>query len=101
MTVAPDLLLAILAMGLATYLCRAAGFFAMGFVRMTPRVEAWLQAIPISVVVAILAPAAASGKPPEMLGILAALAVRQLSGNDFLGVGAGVAMVALARFLLA
>ncbi|MEM7223691.1 MAG: AzlD domain-containing protein [Pseudomonadota bacterium] len=101
MSPSPDLLIAFLAMGLVTYVCRAAGFFAMGWVRLTPRVEAWLQAIPLAVVVAILAPAAASGRPPELLGILAAFIARQLSGNDFAGVGAGVAAVAVARYLLA
>ena len=100
MSPSPELLFALLAMGLVAYLCRAAGYFAMGFVRLTPRVEAWLVAIPLAVVVAILAPAAASGRPPELVGILAALAARWLSGNDFLGVGAGVGAVALARALL-
>ena len=105
MSLAPDptseLALAILAMGAAAYLCRAVGFFAMGFVRLTPRVEAWLAAIPMSVVVAILAPAALSGRLPELCGIAAALGARWISGNDFLGVGAGVGAVALARLLLA
>jgi branched-subunit amino acid transport protein len=50
MSVRADVLLAILLLGIASYTCRAGGFFLMRYVALTPPVEAWLRAIPIALV---------------------------------------------------
>lgn len=94
---APDVLLAIAAMGVVSYLCRASGFWAMGFVPLTARVRAWLEAIPIAVLSAIVAPAVASAGPVEAVGFLVAVLAMRVTGNDFAGALAGVAAVALLR----
>jgi branched chain amino acid efflux pump len=97
MSIPPDALAAIAGMSLATYACRAGGFWAMGFVRITPRVQAWLEAIPIAVLSAILAPGIAEASLPEAAGFAAAFLGMRLGGNDFVGAVAGVVTVAVLR----
>lgn len=94
MSLSPEVLTAILLMALASYLCRAGGFFLMRFVRITPRVEAALQAIPIALVGSILGPIAARGGPAEWAGLAMAVLAMRWSGNEFVGVVAAVATVA-------
>lgn len=94
MSLAPDVLLAIVLMALATYLCRAGGFFLMRFVRITPRVEAGLRALPIALMGAILGPIAANGGPPEWVGLVVSIVAMRLSGNEFVAVLLGIATVA-------
>jgi uncharacterized membrane protein len=99
MSIAPDVLLAILLMGIASYACRAGGFFLMRFVALTPRVEAWLSAIPIALIGAIVGPVAVKGGPPEWLGLAAAVGLMRFTGNDFISAIGAVAVVAAARAL--
>jgi len=100
MTIDPDVLAAIAGMSVATYVCRAGGFWAMGLVPLTPRVTIWLESIPIAVLSAILAPAVAQASPPEVAGFAAAFLAMRVSGNDFVGAISGVAAVAVARSVL-
>jgi uncharacterized membrane protein len=93
-------IVAILVMAAAAYLTRIAGYFLMGYVRVTPRVEAWLAALPISVMAAVLAPQAAAAGVPEAAGFAATLGVYAAFRNEIVGAMAGVAAVALLRFLL-
>jgi uncharacterized membrane protein len=86
-------------MALATYLCRAGGFFLMRFVRITPRVEAGLKALPIALMGAILGPIAANGGPAEWVGLLVAVVAMRLSGNEFVAVVLAMASVAGLRLL--
>ncbi|MDP2448842.1 AzlD domain-containing protein, partial [Polaromonas sp.] len=76
------------------------GFLLMGYVRITPRVEAALKAIPLSVMVGIVTPAATSGKLPELLALLAVGLVMKLVRNDLAAAVAGAATVAIARWAL-
>ncbi|WP_395058082.1 AzlD family protein [Polaromonas sp.] len=93
--------LALAGMALASFACRISGFLLMGYVTITPRVEAALKAIPISVMVGIVTPAATSGKLPEMLGLLAVALAMKLLRNDLAAAVAGAATVAIARWALA
>lgn len=95
----PDLVVALLAMGAVSYACRAGGFWAMRFVRLSGRVRAWLNGIPIAVMGAVLAPAIYRGGPAEWLGFAVTVGLMKATGSDLLAVGAGVAVVALARTL--
>jgi uncharacterized membrane protein len=99
MLIRPDALAAILLMGLASYACRAGGFFLMRYVTVTPRVEAWLKAIPVALIGAILGPIAANGGPPEWLGLATAVLVMKFIGNDFISVVASVAVVVVTRLV--
>jgi uncharacterized membrane protein len=97
MDVRPEAIAAILLMGLASYACRAGGFFLMRYVTVTPRVEAWLKAIPIALVGAILGPVAVNGGPAEWLGLVAAILLMRVTGNDFVAVVGSIALVVVTR----
>lgn len=94
-----DVLLAILLLGIASYACRAGGFFMMRYVAITPRVEAGLRAVPVALVGAILGPIAARGGPPEWAGLAVAMLGMRLTGNELLSALAAVAIVAGGRSL--
>jgi uncharacterized membrane protein len=100
MSIHADVLVAILLMGVISYGCRISGFFLMRYVTVTPRVEAWLNPMPIALIGAIVGPVAAKGGPPEWLGLATAVICMRLTGNDFVSVLAAVAVVALTRFAL-
>lgn len=99
MAVESTFLLALVGMALASFACRISGFLLMGYVTITPRVEAALKAIPISVMVGIVTPAATAGKLPELLGLLAVGVAMKLVRNDLAAAVAGAATVGLARWL--
>ena len=91
--------LAILGMMLVTYLCRASGVVLMSRVRITPRVERALRALPGSIVVATILPLAVDGGAPALLGLGATVLVMSLTGIELVAIGAGLACVALLRAL--
>jgi uncharacterized membrane protein len=97
----PDVLQAILLLGIATYACRAGGFFLMRYVAITPRVEAWLRSIPIALIGALLGPIAVNGGPPEWLGLAAAIGLMYVTANEFVSAISACAVVAVARLALA
>jgi uncharacterized membrane protein len=84
-------------MGLASLLCRTGGFFFMRFIAFTPRVDAWLRAIPIALIGAVLGPVAANGGPAEWAGLTAAVLLMRTTGNDFVAAVGAVGIVALVR----
>ena len=100
MAVESTFLLALLGMALASFACRISGFLLMAYVRITPRVEAALKAIPLSVMVGIVTPAATSGKLPELLGLLAVGLAMKLLRNDLAAAVAGAATVAVVRWAM-
>ena len=67
--------IALVALALASYACRVAGFLLMGLVTITPRIEAALRATPLGVMIGIVMPSAASGRLPELAGLLVVAAV--------------------------
>jgi uncharacterized membrane protein len=99
MAVRPEVIAAILAMGVVAYGCRAGGFFLMRYVPLTPAVQAWLKAIPIAIVGAILGPIAINGGIAEWTGLVAAIGLMWVTGRDFIGLFGGLAAVALVRWL--
>jgi uncharacterized membrane protein len=92
--------LIILAMAAVTYAVRAGGFFLMGYVPLTGRVRAFLNALPGAVVVAIIAPIAAHGGIAAAVAVAVALALMAFVRNDLVAVVGGVAAAALARALI-
>jgi uncharacterized membrane protein len=97
MTSHADFLAMLPALALASYACRAGGFWLMRFVTITPRVEAALQAAPLAVMVGVVAPAALHGGVAELAGLAVVGAVMWWRGNDVVAMLAGVAAVALVR----
>lgn len=90
---------AILGMVAATYACRAGGFLFMARVRVTPRIERALKALPGSIVVATILPIAASSGAPALMGLAAAVAVMAATRVELVGVVTGLGVVAIARAL--
>jgi uncharacterized membrane protein len=96
-----DVVVAIALMATASYACRAGGSLLMRFVTPTRRTEAWLRAIPVALVGAILGPVAANGGPAEWAALAAAIVVMRAAGNEFVSAFAAIAVVAGWRALAA
>jgi uncharacterized membrane protein len=101
MLVRADILLAIALLGVVSIVCRFGGYFLMRYVAITPRVEAWLRAMPVALVGAIVGPVAVRGGMPEWLGLAAAVGLMRWTGNEFIACAAAIAAVALTRVALA
>lgn len=72
----------ILAGALMTYLTRVGGHLVLSrFDRVHPRVEAGLNAVPAAVLTTLVAPAAVSGGPAEIISLVAAGAVALFWGG--------------------
>ena len=89
--------LAIAAMTLATYLCRASGVVLMSRVRLTPAIERALRALPGSIVVATVLPIALRAGAPAVIGLVAALAVMVRTRHELAALATGLAAVSAAR----
>jgi uncharacterized membrane protein len=89
--------LAIVAMAVATYVCRAGGVVLMSRVRLTRRIERALQALPGSIVVATVLPIAIRAGVPAMLGLAAALTTMSLTRHELPALFVGLAAVSAAR----
>jgi uncharacterized membrane protein len=96
-----ELLPLLLAVSLASFACRAGGFWLMRFVNVTPRVQAALKAAPLAVMIAIVVPAALRGGVAEWIGVTMTALVMGLTRRDLVASLAGVATVAVCRAVLA
>lgn len=97
MTLKPDFLYLVLALAVASYACRAGGFWVMRFVKITPRVEAALRAAPLAVMVGVVTPAAVHGGIAELVGLAAAIGYMRWRGGDVTAAMIGVFVVAVLR----
>src|SRR5689334_15378431 len=95
----PHFLLAIAAMAGASYSCRIAGYLLMGYIPITPRVQAALKAIPLGVMIGIVMPSAAAGRVPELLGLAVVGVAMKVAKNDLAAALAGSVAVAIGRKL--
>jgi branched chain amino acid efflux pump len=93
-------LITILGMALVTYITRAGGFWLMGLVTPSPRIEAWLKQIPGAVLVAIIAPTVLASSLAETLAALATVLVAIRTKNVLIAMVVGVAAVWLLRLIL-
>jgi uncharacterized membrane protein len=90
---------AILAMALATYLVRIAGYWIMGRVPLTPFVRATLEALPGTIVVSTVVPLAVRGGLSAWIGLACAAATMILVRKDIAALAVGLAGVMLVRAL--
>ena len=74
MTVHGDALLVILLMGIVTYALRAGGFWLMGRMGISPRMESALAYLPGSVITALVVPATIDAGVPG-IGAVAVIAL--------------------------
>jgi uncharacterized membrane protein len=91
--------LLIAAMTSVNYAIRTGGFILMGYVPLTTRVRAILNALPGAVVMAIVLPLIVRGGAPAWAAILVSIALMAWRRNDLLAVVAGMAAAALIRAL--
>ncbi|MBX9907098.1 MAG: AzlD domain-containing protein [Beijerinckiaceae bacterium] len=91
--------LAILAMALATYLCRISGVALMAFIPLTPRVRRGLAALPGSIVVATVLPLVERLGWSAALALLAAVGSMVIRRSELLALVVGMAVVSGARAL--
>jgi uncharacterized membrane protein len=89
----------ILAMMLATYLCRISGVIMMGFIPLTPRVRRGLAALPGSIVVATVLPLIERLGFAAALALIAAIGSMVLKRSELLALVVGMATVSAARAL--
>ena len=85
MTLRPELLPLLIALAIASFACRAGGFWLMRFVTVTPRLRATLAAAPLAVMIGIVTPAALRGGIAEIVGLAATFAAMRLWRSDLLG----------------
>src|SRR5688572_24827866 len=100
MSLRVELLPWLIALTAAAFACRAAGYWLMGFVQPSPRLQAALRAAPLAVMVGIVAPAAARGRPAELVALVVIAVVMRLTRSDLIASLAGVAVVAALRQLI-
>lgn len=93
-------LITILGMALVTYATRAGGFWLMGLVTPSPRIEAWLRQIPGAVLVAIIAPTVLASSLAETLAALASALVALRTKNVLVAMVVGVGAVWMLRMVL-
>jgi uncharacterized membrane protein len=100
MGVETGFLLALAGMAVASFACRVGGYLLMGYITITPRIEAGLKAVPLSVMIGIVIPSISAGRIPEIIGLLAVGLAMKLTRNDLVAAVAGAAAVGLCRWLL-
>ena len=93
-------LITILGMALVTYATRVGGFWLMGLVTPSPRIEAWLRQIPGAVLVAIIAPTVLASSLAETLAASASALVALRTKNVLVAMVVGVGAVWVLRMVL-
>jgi uncharacterized membrane protein len=96
-----ELIPLLIAVTLASFACRAGGFWLMRFVSVTPRVQAALRAAPLAVMIGIVVPAAVRGGVAEWIGIATTAVLMAVTRRDLIASLCGVAAVAACRVVLA
>lgn len=97
MTVHPSALLTILLMAVVTYALRAGGYWLMGRVTLSPRMEAGLAYLPGAVITALVVPSAIEAGVPGMTGLVAVALVMRRWNNLFLALVVGIGTVWVMR----
>jgi len=93
-------LLVILGMAVATYAARAGGYWLMGRVPLSGRLERALRHVPGAVLVAIIAPTVVAGGLAEKAAALATALAALRTGNLLVSLACGVGVVLAVRAVL-
>jgi uncharacterized membrane protein len=99
-TLSPEALVAILLMGIVTYALRAGGYWLMGRVTISPRMEGALAYLPGAVITALVVPSALEAGFPGIVGVGAIAIVMWKKPNLLLALVAGMGTVVLVRGIL-
>lgn len=92
-------ILAILAMAVATYLCRISGVVLMGFIPLTPHVRRGLAALPGSIIAATVLPLIERLGLAAAVALLAAVGSMVLRRSELLALLVGMGVIAGLRAL--
>ncbi len=92
--------LAIVGMGLVTYLTRVGGLWLVRSRGVPPALERSLGYLPGAVLVAILAPMVVRSGPGEWMALGVTVLLTRRTGSLALGLAAGVALVAFWRHFI-
>jgi uncharacterized membrane protein len=90
---------AIAAMAAVTIFARFSGFWMMGRVTLTPRILRMLEALPGSVVAALVVPVIAKEGLPAGAAMVVVAALMIWRRNEFIALAAGLAVAASIRAL--
>jgi uncharacterized membrane protein len=91
--------LAIAAMTLVTFLCRIAGVVVMSRVRLTPRIERGLRALPGSIILATILPVVIDNGLPAIIALTAAIVAMAATRIDIVGLLVGLGTLSVIRAL--
>lgn len=87
-------LAAICAMAVATYATRVGGLWLLRFVKPTPRMQASLDALPVAVLTAVIAPSLFKGGPADLIAAsLTLLAATRLPLLPVVVIGVGSVVI--------
>jgi uncharacterized membrane protein len=89
--------LAIAAMTLVTFLCRIAGVVVMSRVRLTPRIERGLRALPGSIILATILPVVIDNGLPAIIALTAAIVTMAVTRIDIVGLLVGLGTLSIIR----
>lgn len=96
----PDRTLPLIVIGLmvvVTQVFRFGGYLLMRHVKMTPRLEAALRALPGTVAVSTVVPMVLTTGLPALAGVVITVVTMVLSRKDFLALTLGLAAVIIIR----
>lgn len=95
-----DSILAIAAMALVTYGFRGGGYWLMGRITLSPRMEAGLAYLPGAVITALVVPSMLEAGFPGVVGVAIVALVMRIRPNLLLAMVAGIFTVWLLRHLM-
>nr|WP_210497131.1 AzlD domain-containing protein [Microvirga antarctica] len=84
-------------MALATYLCRIGGVLLMTRVKITPRAERGLRALPGSIIVATTLPLIVNGGLSAFVSVAVAAIAMALTRVELAGLAAGLGTLSILR----
>lgn len=95
-----DSVVVILAMAVVTYAFRGGGYWLMGRVTLSPRLEAGLAYLPGAVITALVVPSMLEAGVPGVVGVVVVAICMRIRPNLLLAMLAGILTVWIIRQLL-
>lgn len=87
-------------MTLVTLVTRFGGVFAMSFVRISPRIESFINSMASSVLIAIIVPLAFSGDAGAIAALSSTAAIMLATKKPLPSIAAGIIAAGLVRYFL-
>ncbi|QDO99043.1 AzlD domain-containing protein [Ferrovibrio terrae] len=92
--------IAILGMGIVTYATRAGGFWLMGYVTLSPKLERFLRQTAGGVLVAIVVAAVVKGDPAMWAGLAAAIGIMIAIRKSMTAISIGMIVAVAIRYFV-